>query len=219
MDAPPSVKEDGSDHVTISVSLSSKPTSDVKLSIAVTDDSELKSNKKILSITPDYWNIAQQFKVTGVSDDIIDGNIKSNVVIKATSDDPDFNNKSKEIEFTTVDLNKAGFKINSTKASLSENSGMSVSMTISLTSRPTADVKVTATSTDPTELQVTIGSTLTFTQISCYKPQTVTAKVLDDSLPDGTQQAQIKFVAESLDNNYNGISDYSAVYSIIDNDD
>ena len=214
----PFVKEGNSDTVTMSVTLASKPTKDVTVALSITDDTELKINKKTLTIKPEYWDIPQDILVNSVDDDIVDGNIKSKVVMKMTSGDANFNGKSKEVEFTTVDDDVAGFLINSNAASFPEGSGSTTSMKVSLQSQPTADVKVTVSSTDASELMVSGATTLTFTTSNWKTPQDVTAKVVDDKIADGTQTAQIKFVAASTDTNFDKIEGYSATYTITDDD-
>ncbi|MBQ4359648.1 MAG: hypothetical protein II767_05270, partial [Proteobacteria bacterium] len=110
------------------------------------------------------------------------------------------------------------FLINSNAASFPEGSGSSTSMKVSLQSQPTADVKVTVSSTDASELMVSGATTLTFTTSNWKTPQDVTAKVVDDKIADGTQTAQIKFVAASTDTNFDKIEGYSATYTITDDD-
>ncbi len=214
----PVVKEGSNDMVTMSVSLASKPTKDVTVAVSVTDDSELKVNKKSLTFKPDYWDIGQDILVNSVDDEIVDGNVKSKVVMALTSGDSNFNSKVKEVEFTTVDDDIAGFLISSNAASFPENSGSSITMDVSLQSQPTADVKVTVSSTDASELVVDGVSSLTFTKANWKTPQKITAKVVDDKIADGTQTAQIKFVAASEDPNFNKIEGLSAVYTITDDD-
>ncbi|MBQ9244164.1 MAG: hypothetical protein IJ165_13260 [Proteobacteria bacterium] len=214
----PIVKEGSNDSVTMSVSLTSKPTKEVTLALSITDDTELKINKKSLTIKPEHWDIPQDILVNSVDDDIVDGNIKSKVVIKMSSGDTNFNDKTKEVEFTTVDNDVAGFLINSNAASFPEGSGSTTSMKVSLQSQPTADVKVTVSSTDASELMVSSATTLTFTTSNWKTPQEVSAKVVDDKIADGTQTAQIKFVAASTDTNFDKIEGYSAVYTITDDD-
>ncbi|MBQ9243653.1 MAG: hypothetical protein IJ165_10620 [Proteobacteria bacterium] len=214
----PVVKEGDSGMVTMSVSLASKPTKDVTVALSVTDPSELKINKQSLTFKPEHWDIGQDVLVSSVDDDIVDGNIKSKVVMQMTSGDNNFKDKTKEVEFTTVDDDVAGFLINSNSASFPEGSGATTSMKVSLQSQPTADVKVTVSSTDASELQVTSASTLTFTTSNWKTPQEVSVKVVDDHIADGTQTAQVKFVGASSDANFNGITGYSALYTITDDD-
>ncbi|MBQ4358991.1 MAG: hypothetical protein II767_01910 [Proteobacteria bacterium] len=212
------VKEGDSGFVTMSVSLSSKPTKNVSVALSVTDDSEIKINKSTLSFTPEHWDVPQDVLVNSVDDDIVDGNIKSKVVMNMTSGDANFNNKTKEVEFTTLDDDVAGFLITSNAASFPENSSASTSMKVSLRSQPTADVKVTVSSTDASELVVSSATTLTFTKANWKTPQEVSVKVVDDNIADGTQTAQVKFVGASTDSNFNGITGLSAIYTITDDD-
>ena len=214
----PIVKEGSSDFVTMSLSLSSKPKKDVTVALSVTDNTELKLNKSSLKFTPEHWDMPQDVLVNSVDDDIVDGNIKSKVVMKMTSSDANFNDKTKEIEFTTVDDDVAGFLINSNAASFPEGSSSTTSLKVSLQSQPTADVTVTVSSTDASELAVTSATTLKFTTSNWKTPQDVTVKVVDDKIADGTQTAQVRFVAASTDTNFDKIEGLSAVYTITDDD-
>ncbi|MBR5820364.1 MAG: hypothetical protein IKY68_03840, partial [Alistipes sp.] len=214
----PTVKEGDGSRVTMSVTLSSKPTKDVTVDVSVSDSTEISVNKSKLTIKAAYWDLPQDIDVSSVDDDILDGNTTSQVILKTTSGDANFENKTTKVDFMTVDNDEAGFVIASNASSFSENSNATTSMTIALKSQPTADVKVHVTSTDSSELAVTSSSPLTFTEKNWKDPQTVTVKVVDDYIPDGTQTAKVKFKAESGDSHFNGYEDYSAEYTIIDND-
>ena len=212
------VKEGSADMVAMGLSLSSIPTSDVSVAISVSDPSELKVSKSAVTIKKDQWDFQQEINVSSVDDNLVDGDIKSKVVLKMTSSDENFNNKTKEVEFTTVDNDMAAFVISSNAASFPENSGSTTSMTVKLQAQPTADVKVTVASSDTTELDVTSSKNLTFTKDNWNTPQTVNVKVIDDNLADGTQTAYVKFTASSEDAKFNGITGQSATYTIIDNE-
>ncbi|MBQ9243655.1 MAG: hypothetical protein IJ165_10630 [Proteobacteria bacterium] len=214
----PIVREGDGGFVTMSVSLASKPTKAVTVALSVTDGTELKINKPELTFKPEQWDIGQDVLVSSVDDEIVDGDIKSKVVMKMTSADAHFDGVSKEVEFTTLDNDIPGFVISSNAASFPENSGSTASMTVALQAQPTADVKVSVSSSDVTELAVTSASTLTFTQADWKTPQTVNVKVQDDNIADGTQTAVVKFVASSSDPKFNGITGQSALYTIIDNE-
>ena len=212
------VKEGSADMVAMGLSLSSIPTSDVSVAISVSDPSELKVSKSAVTIKKGQWDFQQEINVSSVDDNLVDGDIKSKVVLKMTSSDENFNNKTKEVEFTTVDNDVAAFVISSNAASFPENSGSTTSMTVKLQAQPTADVKVTVASSDTTELDVTSSKNLTFTKDNWNTPQTVNVKVIDDNLADGTQTAYVKFTASSEDAKFNGITGQSATYTIIDNE-
>ncbi|MGN1072696.1 MAG: glycine-rich protein [Bradymonadia bacterium] len=212
------VKEGSADMVAMGLSLSSIPTSDVSVAISVSDPSELKVSKSAVTIKKDQWDFQQEINVSSVDDNLVDGDIKSKVVLKMTSSDENFNNKTKEVEFTTVDNDMAAFVISSNAASFPENSGSTTSMTVKLQAQPTADVKVAVASSDTTELDVTSSKNLTFTKDNWNTPQTVNVKVIDDNMADGTQTAYVKFTASSTDAKFNGITGQSAKYTIIDNE-
>ena len=212
------VKEGSADMVAMGLSLSSIPTSDVSVAISVSDPSELKVSKSAVTIKKDQWDFQQEINVSSVDDNLVDGDIKSKVVLKMTSSDENFNNKTKEVEFTTVDNDMAAFVISSSAASFPENSGSTTSMTVKLQAQPTADVKVAVASSDTTELDVTSSKNLTFTKDNWNTPQTVNVKVIDDNMADGTQTAYVKFTASSTDAKFNGITGQSAKYTIIDNE-
>ncbi|MBQ9396626.1 MAG: hypothetical protein IJU23_14065 [Proteobacteria bacterium] len=214
----PIVKEGSDDAVTLSLSLTSKPTADVKVDIAIGDDTEIKTDKTSITIAPDNWNVLQDLKVSSVDDDIIDGSIKSNVTLKLTSEDTHFAGLSKDVEFTTLDDDEAGFIVTSTPGSYAENSSATSSMTVALTAQPDKDVTVTVSSSDATELAVTSDSTLTFTKENWKTPQTVTVIVVDDNVADGQQTAYVMFAGSSSDPHFNDIKDQSANFTIIDNE-
>ena len=90
----------------MSVMLAAKPTKHVTIALSVTDDSELKISKQTLTFTPAGWDMPLDVLISSVDDDIVDGNIKSKVVMKLTSGDKSFDGKSYEVEFTTLDNDK-----------------------------------------------------------------------------------------------------------------
>ena len=214
----PIVKEGSSDFVTMSVSLTSKPKSKVTVTVAVTDDTELKVNKKTFTISPDFWNVPVDILVNSVDDQIVDGDIKSKVVMTMSSSDKNFDGGVREVEFTTVDNDVAGMIVSSNAASFPENSSATASMTVVLQSQPTADVTINVSSSDATEISVTSAASLTFTTSNWNKPQTVNIKVVDDNIADGTQTAWVNFNGASSDKNFDGISAKSSEFTVIDNE-
>ena len=212
------VKEGSDEKVALNLSLSSIPTSDVSVAISVSDPSELKVSKSAVTIKKDQWDFQQEINVSSVDDNLVDGDIKSKVVLKMTSSDENFNNKTKEVEFTTVDNDMAAFVISSNAASFPENSGSTTSMTVKLQAQPSSAVTTLLATSDTTELDVTSSKNLTFTKDNWNTPQTVNVKVIDDNMADGTQTAYVKFTASSMDAKFNGITGQSAKYTIIDNE-
>ncbi|MBQ9396477.1 MAG: hypothetical protein IJU23_13315 [Proteobacteria bacterium] len=214
----PNVREGSDEAITLSLALSSKPAHDVTVDITVGDDTEIKVDKTSLTISPDKWNELNEVHVNSVDDVLVDGDIKSNVTIKLASDDTHFAGVSKDVEFTTLDNDEAGFVVTSTAATYAENSGATDSMTVALKAQPTENVTVTVASSDSTELAVTSDATLTFTADNWNTPQTVNVKVVDDNLADGQQTAYVSFTGASSDEKFNDIKGQSATFTIVDND-
>ncbi|MBR4984437.1 MAG: hypothetical protein IKY83_01685, partial [Proteobacteria bacterium] len=214
----PIVREGSDDSFTVSLSLYAIPKSPVQVDISVSDESELQvKTDKVVNFTKDNWNEVHEIKVSAVDDVIIDGDVKSNLILKLTSEDKDFNGKTNEIEFTTVDNDVAGFVIASEATIFSEDGG-SNEFTVKLSAQPQADVTVTVSSTDVSELAVVSANTLTFTSENWNVPQTVKVEAVDDNTADGAQIVQVKFEGKSEDEHFDGIEGLSADYTISDND-
>ncbi|MBQ9396657.1 MAG: hypothetical protein IJU23_14225 [Proteobacteria bacterium] len=216
--ASPNVMEGKTDTVALNLHLSSKPASNVTVDVIISDSTELKADKTAITITPDKWDETQQVLFSSVDDYLVDGSVKSKVTLKLTTDDTHFAGISKEIEFTTLDNDEAGFIVTSTPASYAENSSATDTMTVALKAQPEYNVTVTVASSDATELAVTSSSTLTFTKDNWNTPQTVTFTVVDDNIADGSQMAYVSFTGSSSDPNFNEIKAQSATFTIIDNE-
>ena len=100
--------EDG-DSNEFSVSLETQPSADVTLNLAIEDSDTLEgafadgSTTKTLTFTPDNWDTYQTVEVTGVDDSEYDGNTSYSITIESTSDDPDYDGLSKNLEITNED--------------------------------------------------------------------------------------------------------------------
>ena len=74
------------------VSLDKSPTSSVALSIKSDNPEESSISPQTLTFTPENWNSTQTVTVTGVDDELKDGNQDYHVILgPAQSDDPLFN--------------------------------------------------------------------------------------------------------------------------------
>ena len=215
-DAP--VVKEGTGVVAASVTLASKPMKDVSVDISLTDQTELKVNKSKLTFKANYWDMPADIFISSVDDNLVDGDIRSSVILKSSSADKNFNNGQNIIEVTTVDDDMAELIISSNPAAFSENSGAATNMTVALSSQPNADVKVTASSSDASELAITSNSVLTFNSSNWNQPQIVSVRVVDDLIADGTQIAYVRFNASSTDKNFHAIVAQSAQYWVIDDD-
>ena len=205
---------------TIPVVLNTAPTSDVTVSIESSDDSEATIDIHTLTFNANNWNVKQFVIVSGVQDNIIDGDEEFNIIFTITSDDPDY-----------TDINPVSVKgicQNSDKASLNvvkdgittltEESLDTASVQVSLSSIPEADVELSVISSDTSELIITSESPLVFTPETWNEPQTISVQAVDDFVMDGDQSASIMITANSADKNYKTLSSTIATYQVIDND-
>ena len=96
---------------TITVVLNAQPTSDVVIAISSSDISESSVNSP-LTFTSANWDTAQTVTVTGVDDDIIDGDQATTItisVVDALSDDDFDALNDQTVAAITTDNDQAGF--------------------------------------------------------------------------------------------------------------
>ena len=213
----PEVHESSDSTATFDVSLPTKPTAPVTIHVTVSDDSEIGVDVTEITIDPEDWDKPHTITVSGVSDNIVDGNQISIISLEAESEDPDYNGLTNDtLHITTVDDNTATLQIDSTAETLSEN-GETTTFTFQLTSRPQAPVTVNLSSSNPS-LAVNEPTTITINPEDWDKPITVTLATVDDEIADGTRTAQITLTTTSADPNYNDVTETTAVYTIADDE-
>ncbi len=176
--------EDGT-QANFAVVLNTQPTADVAVSLTSIDLTEGTINASNLIFTQANWNVAQSVTITGVNDQLIDGDITFNIVTgDALSADGNYNNMV--VDDATVvndDNDVAGFAINRTSANTNEF-GTTDNFDIVLNIQPNTNVVFNLASSDLTE--GTIGtSQVTFAPENWNTPQNVIITGVDDLLLDG----------------------------------
>jgi hypothetical protein len=144
--------------------------------------------------------------VTGVDDDVADGNIAYAVVTAAAvSTDPNYaGTNPPDVTVTNHDDESPNIVVNPSDGLATSEAGGSTTFTVALTTEPTANVVLDLSSSDPTEGTVAPGS-LTFTAENWNQPVVVTVTGVDDTEADGDRQFAIVFASSvSADANYNG---------------
>lgn len=189
------------------VRLNSQPTADVTLSITSSDTTEGTVSPSTLTFTSADWNsIGHIVVVTGVDDDITDGDQAYTIVLgAATSTDTNYDGLDPaDVTVTNTDDDSPGFEISAISGDTSESGG-TATFTIALFTQPTADVTLTLQSSAPSEGTVSPAS-ITFTAGNWNVPQTVTATGMDDDAVDGNQEYTIVTGAASSDDaSYDGL--------------
>ncbi|MCP4685650.1 MAG: calcium-binding protein, partial [bacterium] len=192
-------QEDGSSAV-FTVVLTSEPTGNVVLDISSIDTGEGTVSPAILTFTTDNWNANQTVTVTGVDDDVADGNQSFTVQLTVDTDntadttgyaafDPD------DVTVINIDDESAGFIISEISNDTVED-GTTATFTVKLTSEPDGDVALDVASSDTGEGAVSPVS-LTFTADNWEAEQTVTATGVDDDVADDNQTFTVQLAIDT----------------------
>jgi hypothetical protein len=163
---------------TITASLPLVPTSDVLVTLTPSDPSQATVNPTTLLFTAADWS-PKSFTITATVDAIADGPQVSTIVLGAAfSSDTRFSGfKPDDITVTTTNSNVAGITLGASSGTITESGGAST-MSVSLTSQPTAPVTL-AVASDNTNQGTVSPASLTFTAANWYLPQTVTVTGAD----------------------------------------
>ncbi|WP_020467890.1 beta strand repeat-containing protein, partial [Zavarzinella formosa] len=206
--------------VSFTMALSSQPTADVTIPISSSNTAEGTVSTSSLTFTPANWNVPQTVIVTGVDDQVQDGNQPYTILLgAATSTDPNYNGLNPaDVALTNLDNDTAGFSAIIVGSSTTTEAGGTVSFNVTLNSQPTADVTIPVSSSNTAEGTVNTSS-LTFTPANWNVPQTVTVTGVDDQVADGSQPYTIVLgAATSADPIYNGLDPADVPLTNLDND-
>ncbi|KNC52633.1 Na-Ca exchanger/integrin-beta4 [Thecamonas trahens ATCC 50062] len=187
---------------TFTAVLTSQPVAgSVTLPVALAATDEASVTPASLVFTTGNWATPQTVTVTGVDDDVDDGDVTFNVVVGPSSaaSDPKYNGQAVPggtVALTCVDDDTAGFSVSAASGPIPEAGPGTATFTVVLTSQPLADVTLSASSSSPaTGGSVTSGASLVFTTANWATPQTVTVTGVDDDVDDGDEAFSINFAA------------------------
>lgn len=205
---------------TFTVVLDTEPTAAVNIGVSSSDTSEVTiTSATPLTFTSVNWDTPQTVTVTGVDDDIDDGDVSYSLLLAAaTSDDTSYNNLNpSDVSGANTDNDTAGVTVGSISGNTTESGGTST-FTVVLDTQPTANVSIGVSSSDTGEGTVS-ASTLTFTTSNWSTPQTVTVTGADDSLDDGdVSYSLVLAAASSSDSAYNTLNPSDVSATNTDND-
>ena len=211
--------EDGTE-ATFTVVLNSQPTADVTIAVSSSDTGEGTVAPAVLTFTSLNWNALQTVTVSGEDDDIADGNQPYTVVLgAATSADAEYMGiDPADVAVVNVDDDSPGITVAPTTGLGTTESGGIDTFSVVLNSQPTANVTISITSDDTTEV-TTSTAMLTFTPANWDAPQIVTVTGVDDPVADGDQLVRILTgAAASADGDYAGIDPANVEVTNTDND-
>jgi len=188
------------------VVLNSQPTANVTIGVSSSETAEGTVSPATLTFTPVNWAAPQKVTVTGVDDDVQDGNQPYSVLLdNATSTDLNYSGKfAASVPFTNVDNDQAGVTVKAALGLHTGENGDKAAFTVVLNSKPTANVSIGLSSTNTKEGTVSPASLL-FTPTTWSTAQTVTVTGVDDKIADGNQPYSVLLAnATGLDPNYAG---------------
>ncbi|MBD3886032.1 choice-of-anchor L domain-containing protein [Phormidium tenue FACHB-886] len=197
------------------VVLNTQPTADVTVKLVVGNAAEGELSTTTLTFNSTNWNLVQKVTVTGLNDDLDDGNITYTIVTSATSSDTNYSDINiDDVVVENVDDDTAGITIAPLSTSVTEGSATD-SYSIVLNSQPTSDVivKISTGSQIGTDL-----TTLIFTPTNWNQLQTVTVTAVNDDVAEGAHTDTITHAIESTDAKYNNLTDATITANITDND-
>jgi large repetitive protein len=196
------------------VVLDEQPTATVTVTVASDDATEGSvTTGGSLTFTTGDWNSAQTVIVTGVNDDLDDGDITYTVTATANAAGGYTGVTATTSNLTNADNDAAGVVIASSDTVTNE-AGDTANFTVVLAAEPTATVTVTVVSNDSTEGSVTTGASLSFTTGNWSDPQAVVVTGQNDDLDDGS----IAYSATATANTAGGYSGENDSVNLTNND-
>lgn len=202
---------------TIDVMLTSQPTSDVTVTVSLSNEQvdigQGAGNSIVLSFTSANWNIPQTVTVTAIDDQEPEDTQTCTVSFSLASSDSNFSNAYvPSVKVWVYDDDKAGLEASPNEVTVDEEGTLSPVYSVSLVAPCTDDVYVYPYDTaDPN--QVTISPEyLVFTSSNYDQPQEFTVMAIDDDLTENLLHTTfIEHFAVSADLSYNGITESAAV--------
>lgn len=203
---------------TFTVVLDSQPTGTVEIPIASSDTTEGIVSTSTLTFNPENWDTVRTIIVTGVDDDIADGDISYTIsVLSASSTDPNYDGVDpSNVTVENIDNDVVGITLTESGGStdITEVGGTD-SYTIVLDTQPVASVTVTIS--PDTESTVSTSSIL-FTTTNWDTPQTITVSATNDNIDEGNHTSTITHDASSADGSYENLVVSNITANITDND-
>ena len=204
------------------VVLSSQPLTNVQLGIVSLDTGEGTVNPSVLIFTNGNWNIPQTVTVTGVDDNIVDGDETFNVrlrVLDAFSDDAFDGVTDQFVVVTNLDDDIPGISIDTNTGTTTEIGGAAV-FRFTLDAEPLSDVTISLTGYDDTEGSGPDEVVLTPTNWEIGVQISIVGE--DDTIDDGDIQYTVETAsvtsADPAYNSLNGSSVDDLLITNIDND-
>ena len=140
-------EDEGKRSATYLVSLSARPTGEVRVEIGSSDGSVARVNKSRVVFAPSEWNIPHAVTVTAQDDDAVNDDGARAATITHVASGGGFGGATQNLRVSVTDNDEIGVSVSTDLLYVSDG-GRSSSYTVSLGSRPTHDVVITLTKAD-----------------------------------------------------------------------
>jgi hypothetical protein len=193
---------------TTTVRLTIQPTAPVTIAVSTSDATEGTVSPALLTFTPLDWDTPQTITVTGVDDQVADGNIQFFIVLApALSADARYSGLAPaDVSVTNIDDETPQVYVKTRHILRTTELGTQAKFRMRLTIQPTANVRCPISSGDTTE-GVVAPVSVTFTPQNFGVYQIVTVTGVDDTIKDGDIAYPVVLGAcTSSDSAYAGIN-------------
>ena len=201
---------------------------DVTIPLSISGDlDEVSLSTSSITILNANWNspTLNRVIVTGLDDDIIDGDIALKLVTgDPQSADPGYDNLNAsdvaDVDFSNLDNDNPGFLVGPISNNL-EEAGNQANFFVVLSSRPNAPVLLNISTNDSTESEVDVSyQTIVFNPAEWNIPQNVYLNSVNDDIIDGDKTSTILISVDgSSDPNFVGLDNQSINVLTIDDDE
>jgi predicted transcriptional regulator len=214
------VVTENADTDTFSLVLNAEPASNVVLSVSSSDTGEVTTGSATVTFTAGNWDTAQNVTLTGVNDDVDDGNVNTTMTIAVVdgSSSNEFDNVADQtFTVANTDNDAAAFTVDPSATTVTE--GSTVTVTVVLQTAPNTNVMIDISTSDASELTIS-SVTVTFTAGNWSVNQTITLTAVDDTDQDGTQAVTLTTAVNdpASDPAYDPLSNQTVEFSVADND-
>ncbi|MGK5094207.1 Calx-beta domain-containing protein [Deltaproteobacteria bacterium TL4] len=187
---------------TFTVKLTSEPTANVVIEVVTSDTTEGTVSPSSLTFTPTNWNANKTVTVTGVNDDVADGN--QNYMVQLTINSGNTMDTSgyasmnpDDVSLTNTDNDSPGFIISAISGNTTE--AIETATFTVKPSEPTGNVVIDIVMSDTTE-GVVGPSSITISTSNWNTEQTVIVTGVDDDITDGNISYGIQLTINSDSN-------------------
>jgi len=201
------------------IRLNTAPSADVVVAVSSSDETEGIVAVDTVTFTPLNWRRDQTIKVTGIDDDLDDGDIDFSIVLQsAISDDAQYNGQDPDdLTLSNEDDDSVGIAVSGISTHVTEAGG-TATFTIKLNAICISDVTISLATSDLSEGTVS-PSSVTFTPENWSERQTITVTGVDDSIRDGNKNFRIlTSKANSADTAYNDMAASDVIVSNLDDE-